>query len=70
MNKTISIDEIMSLYKQCNVVLNDNQNIRTDINKGTLHNKLNSTFNNLSLSNTPTVTFSDTSVATNGSTRL
>lgn len=29
MNKIISIDEIMSLYKQCNVASSDNQNVRT-----------------------------------------
>ena len=40
MNKTISIDEIMSLYKQCNIASNNNKNIRTDINKGNLYNKL------------------------------
>lgn len=29
MNKIISIDEIMSLYKQFNVASSDNQNVRT-----------------------------------------
>lgn len=69
MGKIISIDEIMSLYKQCNVALKDDQNIRTEINKGTLNNKLNSTFNN-SLSSISNVTFSDTTVTMNGGTQL
>lgn len=69
MDKIISIDEIMSLYKQCNVVLKDDQNIRTEINKGTLNNKLNSTFNN-SLSSILNVTFSDTTAIMNGGTQL
>ena len=67
MNKIISIDEIVSLYKQCDVVLNDNQNIRTEINSGILHNKLNDTF--LS-SNTSSITFSNNSVVTNVNTHL
>lgn len=59
MNKIISIDEIMSLYKQCNVTSSDNQNVRTEINNGNLYNKLNDTFQ---LSNVSTVTFSNNSI--------
>lgn len=67
MNKIISIDEIMSLYKQCNVISSDNQNVRTEINKGSLYNKLNDTF---PLSNISTVTSSNNSITTNGGTHL
>lgn len=67
MNKTISIDEIMSLYKQCNVISSDNQNVRTEINKGSLYNKLDDTS---PLSNISTVTSSNKSIITNGGTHL
>lgn len=67
MNKIISIDEIMSLYKQCNVVSSDNQNVRTQINKGSLYNKLNDTF---PLSNVSTVTFSNNSIIPNDDVHL
>lgn len=65
MNKIISIDEIMSLYKQCNVISSDNQNFRTEINNGNLYNKLNDT--SLS-SNVPSVSFSNNSTTINNNT--
>jgi len=65
MNKIISIDEIMSLYKQCNVISSDNQNFRTEINNGNLYNKLNDT--SLS-SNVPSVSFSNNSTIINNNT--
>lgn len=67
MNKIISIDEIMSLYKQCNVASSDNQNVRTEINKGNLYNKLN---DNFSLSNISTLTSPNNSSITNDNTHL
>ena len=39
--KTISMEEILSLYKKCGVSAQGTKEIRTDINTGTLNNRLN-----------------------------
>lgn len=41
MNKTISTEEILSLYKKCGISPNASMSNRTQINTGTLGNKLN-----------------------------
>lgn len=42
--QTVTLDEIMDLYRQCGLSEVFSANIRTDINKGTLGNKLNCDF--------------------------
>lgn len=42
--QTATLEEIMDLYRQCGLSEVFSANIRTDINQGTLDNKLNSNF--------------------------
>lgn len=52
--KTITIDEIQNLYKKCGLEIIGNQLIRTEINTGTLNNKLNADYSFLYQNSTQT----------------
>lgn len=42
--RTISVDEIQSLYKSCGLITSAQYVMRTDINTGSLYNQLNANY--------------------------
>lgn len=64
MMRTIEITEILSLYRKCSLSGYSSNTIRTDINRGTLDNKLNSSYDFLNRENKTSV-WSNTAIDSN-----
>lgn len=53
--QTIKLEEILNLYQKCGITAPSSQTIRTTINKGTLENKLNTSYEFLNKNSIQTI---------------